>query len=174
MEILAFILSTLGTVCICIPPLLKGKNMKLILLLIFSANILVATSYLLTGAYNGAASCFVGGAQAIINYFFDKRNKKLPVWLIVIYALAFIGVNLLVFKKLVDLIAMVASLTFIMCIGQKTGTKYRIWTFINTALWLTYDIIKLTPGPIVTHGIQLCTVISGIFIHDIKRNKKQP
>lgn len=174
METLAFILSTLGTVCICIPPLLKGKNMKLILLLIFSANILVATSYLLTGAYNGAASCFVGGAQAIINYFFDKRNKKLPVWLIVIYALAFIGVNLLVFKKLVDLIAMVASLTFIMCIGQKTGTKYRIWTFINTALWLTYDIIKLTPGPIVTHGIQLCTVISGIFIHDIKRNKKQP
>ena len=65
METLAFILSTMGTVCICVPPLLKGKNMKLILLLVFSANMLVATSYLLTGAYNGAASCFVGGAQAI-------------------------------------------------------------------------------------------------------------
>ena len=36
MEILAFVLSMLGTVCICIPPLLKGKNMKLILLLIFT------------------------------------------------------------------------------------------------------------------------------------------
>ena len=76
METLAFILSTIGTVCICIPPLLKGKNMKLILLLVFSANVTVATSYLLTGAYNGAASCFVGAAQAIINYFFDRKNKE--------------------------------------------------------------------------------------------------
>lgn len=171
MDILAFVLSSLGTVCICIPPLLKGKNMKMILLLVFSANVLVAASYLLTGAYNGAASCFVGGAQAIINYFFDSKNKKLPVWLVVIYALSFIVVNLLVFKHIFDLIAMIASLTFIMCIGQKTGTKYRIWTFINTALWMIYDLINLSFGPLVTHGIQISTVISGIFIHDI-RNKK--
>jgi hypothetical protein len=32
MELLAFILSNLATVCVCIPSLLKGKNMKLILL----------------------------------------------------------------------------------------------------------------------------------------------
>ena len=171
METLAFILSTLGTVCICIPPLLKGKNMKVILLLVFSANVLVATSYLLTGAYNGAASCFVGGAQAIINYFFDKKQKPIPIWLIVIYALSFITVNLLAFKVIYDLIAMIASLTFIMCIGQKTGTKYRVWTFINTALWMTYDILNVAWGPLLTHGIQICTIISGFIIHDIKKKQ---
>ncbi len=173
MEILAFILSTIGTVCICTPPLFKGKNMKLILLFVFSANILIATSYLLTGAFNGAASCFVGGAQAIINFFFDKKEKKLPVWLIVIYALAFIIVNLFAFSVPTDLIAMIASLTFIMCIGQKTGTKYRVWTFINTALWLVYDVINFAWGPVLTHSILLTTVISGIVIHDIKKNAKK-
>jgi len=171
MKALAFILSILGTVCICIPPLLKGKNMKTILLLVFSANVLIATSYLLTGAYNGAASCFVGGAQAIINYFFDKKGKALPLWLIVLYALAFIVVNLFTFGVLTDLVAMIASLTFIMCIGQKTGKKYRVWTFINTALWLTYDLLKFAWGPMVTHGIQLSTVISGVIIHDIKKKE---
>ena len=173
METLAFILSTMGTVCICVPPLLKGKSMKLILLLVFSANMLVATSYLLTGAYNGAASCFVGGAQAIINYFFDRKNKKLPVWLITIYALAFIGVNLLVFGHIFDLVAMVASLTFIMCVGQKTGRKYRVWTFINTVLWMTYDVLKASYGPLVTHGILLCTVISGFIMHDIRKKSEE-
>ena len=172
METLAFILSTIGTICICIPPLLKGKNMKLILLLVFSANVTVATSYLLTGAYNGAASCFVGGAQAIINYFFDRKNKKLPVWLITIYALAFIGVNLMVFNHVFDLIAMLASLTFVMCVGQKNGRKYRIWTFINTALWMTYDVLKASYGPLLTHGILLCTVIFGIIVHDIKKKEE--
>ncbi len=173
METLAFILSTIGTVCICIPPLLKGKNMKLILLLVFSANVTVATSYLLTGAYNGAASCFVGAAQAIINYFFDRKNKKLPVWLIVIYALAFIGVNLWVFKHVFDLIAMLASLTFIMCVGQKNGRKYRIWTFINTALWMIYDILKASYGPLLTHGILISTVIFGIVVHDIRKKSEE-
>lgn len=173
METLAFILSTIGTICICIPPLLKGKNMKLILLLLFSANVTVATSYLLTGAYNGAASCFVGGAQAIINYFFDRKNKKLPVWLITIYALAFIGVNLMVFNHVFDLIAMLASLTFVMCVGQKNGRKYRIWTFINTALWMTYDVLKASYGPLLTHGILLCTVIFGIIVHDIRKKSEE-
>ena len=173
MESLAFILSILGTICICVPPLLKGKSMKLILLLVFSANALVATSYLLTGAYNGAASCFVGAAQSIINYFFDKKNKKLPIWLIVIYALAFIGVNLWVFKQIFDLVAMIASLTFIMCVGQKSGRKYRVWTFINTALWITYDLLMGSYGPLVTHLILLGTVISGFIMHDIRKKSEE-
>ncbi len=168
MDTLAFILSTLGTVCICIPPILKGKNMKLILLFVFSANMLVAFSYLCTGSFNGAASCFVGAATSIINYFYDKNEKPIPKWLVAVYASAFIAVNLLVFKSVLDLVAMVASLTFIGCIGQKNGAKYRIWTFANTALWIAYDLICASYGPLTTHLIQLGFVITGIVVHDIK------
>lgn len=171
MGTLAFVLSLLGTVCICIPSLLKGKNMSLILLFVFSANVLVATSYLLTGAFNGAASCFVGATQTIINYFFDRKNKPLPIWLISIYALAFIVSNLFVFERFTDILALVASLTFVMCIGQKNGKKYRVWTFINTVLWITYDLINLSFGPFVTHMVQLSTNIFGIVIHDLKKNR---
>ena len=63
MEILAFVLSTLGTVCICISPLLKGKNMGLILLLVFFTNALMAASYVLTGAFSGAATCSVQAVE---------------------------------------------------------------------------------------------------------------
>ena len=170
MDILAFILSTLGTVCICIPPILKGKNMKLILLFVFSANLLVALSYLCTGGFNGAASCFVGAATSIINYFYDKNEKELPKWLVGVYAAAFIAVNLLVFKSVFDLVAMVASLTFIGCIGQKNGAKYRLWTLANVILWIAYDLICASYGPLSTHVIQLGFVVTGIFIHDIKKS----
>ena len=168
MDYLPFVFSALGTVCVCISPLLKGKDMKLILLCVFSANALVGASYLATGAINGAVTCMVCAAQAIINYFFDRTNKKLPIWLLVVYALAFIVVNILVFEHIFDLITMVASLTFIMCIGQKTGAKYRVWVLINTLLWILYDLLMQTYGPLLIHGIQLVTVISGMVIHDIK------
>ena len=69
MGTIAFILSSIGTVFVCIPPLLKGKNMKLTLLLMFWTNVLIAISYILTGAFNGAASCCVGAVQTFINFF---------------------------------------------------------------------------------------------------------
>ena len=169
METLAFVLSTLGTVCICIPPLLKGKNMKLILLLVFSANALVATSYFLTGAFNGAATCCIGAAQTIINYFFERKNKPIPRWLIVIYAVAFILANLLVFTRLADIIALVAALTFIFGISQKSGKGYRIWSMANASLWILYDFITGSFGPLSTHAIQLATIIFGMVMHDRKK-----
>ena len=169
MDILAFILSTLGTISICLPSFIKGKDMKVILLLVFSANVFVASSYLLTGAYNGAVSCFIGAAQTIINYFYDRKNKPLPIWLIVLYSAAFIAVNMLVFAKLADLVALLASLSFILCIGQKNGAKYRLCTALNSSLWLTYDLISGSYGPMVTHGILFGSVIFGILVHDLKK-----
>ena len=170
METLAFILSVLGMVCACIPSLLKGKNMKLILLLVFSANILTAMSYILTDALNGAASCFVGAAQTIVNYFFDRKNKPLPKWLIAIYAGSFIIVNLLVFRHFTDAIAIAAALVFIAAICQKNGKKYRFWSLVNITLWLIYDLVNLSLGPICTHTVQLVIILVGIVMHDRKKN----
>ena len=170
MEILAFVLSTLGTVCICIPPLLKGKNMKLILLLIFSTNVLLATSYFLTGAYNGAATCCIGAVQTIVNYFFERKNKPIPRWLIAVYAVAFTVANLLVFAKLTDVIALLAAGAFILAICQKNGKQYRVWTLVNTLLWLVYDGVNRSYGPLTTHGILLITILFGMVMHDRKKN----
>ena len=173
MEYLPCVFSALGTICVCVSPLLKGKDMKLILLCVFSANALVGASYLVTGASNGAVTCFVGAAQAIINYFFDRKNKSLPIWLIAIYAVAFIVMNILVFEVLEDLVAMLASLSFILCIGQKNGMKYRLCTALNSSLWITYDLISRAYGPLLTHGILFGTVIFGIIIHDIRKKEEQ-
>ena len=168
MEILAFVLSMLGTVCICIPPLLKGKNMKLILLLIFLTNVLIATSYFLTGAYNGTVTCCVGAIQTIINYFLERKNKPIPRWLIAMYAVAFTVANLLVFAHITDVIALLAALAFILAICQKNGKQYRLWTLVNTLLWLVYDAITLSFGPLTTHAIQLSTIVFGMVMHDRK------
>ena len=144
----------------------------MILLFVFLANALVATSYLLDGAYNGAASCFVGAAQSIVSYFYDSKDKRIPMWLVGIYALSFVCVNMLVFATLLDLIAMLASLCFVLSIIQKNGKRYRIATLICTLLWITYDLVSLSYGPIITHSIQLATVLSGIVIHDIRKSDK--
>ncbi|MBE6689388.1 MAG: YgjV family protein [Ruminococcaceae bacterium] len=171
MAVLSFVLSITGLISMITASLLKGKNMRKILVLVFLGNTLVATSYLIDQNANGAASCYIGAAQTIINYFFESKNKKLPIWLIIAYSAAFVVINLMVFTEFVDIMAIIASLTFIMCIGQKNGRKYRIWTLINMILWSSYDIIKGSYAPLVTHAIMLAFNVVGMIIHDTKKKK---
>lgn len=171
MEILSYILSLLGLASMITASLVKGEKMKKILFFVFCGNVLVATSYLVGGSgFNGAASCYIGGVQAIINYFFDSKNKPLPKWLVAIYCAAFIICNLAVggFKPLV-ILAIVASLTFVMCIGQTSGAKYRFWTIINIGLWCLYDILSESYNALITHGVLLVFTIVGMIVHDKKK-----
>ena len=170
MEILSYILSLSGLASMIIASLIKGEKMKKILFFVFCGNVLVATSYLVGGSgFNGAASCYIGGIQAIVNYFFDSKNKPLPKWLVAIYCVAFIVCNLVVggFKPIV-ILAIVASLTFVMCIGQTSGAKYRFWTIINIGLWCLYDILSESYSALITHGVLLLFTIVGMIAHDRK------
>ena len=171
MEILAFVLSTLGTVCICISPLLKGKDMGLILLLVFFTNALMAASYVLTGAFNGAATCSVAAIMSIINFFFEQKSKPLPVWLIVLYAATFTLVNLLIFAHITDIIALLAALVLIAQVSQKSGKAYRLLALANTILWIIYDLITSAFGPLCTHAILLATILFRMIVHDKKHKK---
>ena len=173
MLVLSYILSILGLISMICASLVKGEKMKTILFLVFCGNVLVATSYLAGGSgINGAAACYLGGLQTLINYFFDSKNKPLPKWLIAIYALAIIVLNIWVANGIsaLGILVIVASLTFIMCIGQKSGAKYRFWTIVNMVLWCIYDILSASYSVLLTHVPQLSFAIIGMIIHDRKKN----
>jgi hypothetical protein len=193
MDFLPYLLSLLGLIAMIIAPMVKGKNMKVILVLAFLGNFFVATSYVLTANYNGAASCYLGAIQCIINFvFFESRNKKLPMWLIWIYGASFVILNLavsvesydftnifaliwntIISLQLHEIIAIVATLMFVAGIVQKNGAKYRIWSLINILLWCTYDILAAAWAPLITHGIQVLSNGAGIVVHDIIKVKKK-
>lgn len=168
---LPIVLSAIATVCGCVPPIIKGKNMKLILLVVFLNNLLVAISYILTKDASGAAICFVGAATSIVNYFFDSKGKRLPVWLLIIYALAFVAVNLTTFKQAADILTLLAALAFVMAVSQKSGKRYRLWALANAGLWLIFDLIVWAEGPIIAHLAQFAIIIIGMVAYDRKKTE---
>lgn len=178
MNILATSLGVLGTVSMIIASMIKGKDMKLILFFVFFGNVFAATSYLLDGSgINGAASCYIGGVQTLINYLFDSKNKPLPKWLVALYALSFVGVNVYVgavssMRIYLTILAIAASLTFVMCIGQKSGAKYRFWTLFNFILWGLYDALSGAWEVLATVHIPLFIfTLAGMIVHDRKKTE---
>lgn len=173
MKELSFCLSLLGLLSLIAASLIKGEKMKRILMLVFTGNVLVALSYLcVKDGANGAVSSFLGAAQAILNYFFESKNKPIPVWLIVIYALSFVLVNLAVLSSPVGILAILATLCFVGCVSSKSGTKYRIWSAMNSSLWILYDILSKSYAPLVTHTILVLFTIAGMLINDYKKKKE--
>lgn len=165
-------LSLAGLVAMILASTVKTKSMGLILTFVFFGNFLVATSYLLDGNNNGAACCYIGAAQTLINFFFEKNKKPIPMWLVGIYAITIVAINVGVMSEMLDLLAIIASLTFIMCIGQDNASKYRFWTIVNMVLWITYDILKGSYAALFTHVSLLLFTVLGKLIHDRKRDRQ--
>lgn len=172
MLVLSYILSLSGLISMILASLVKGEKMKTILFLVFSGNVLVGTSYLFDGSgINGAAALYLGALQTLINYFYESKQKTIPKWLISCYAIAIVILNIAVAGKVTALgiLVIVASLTFIFCIGQPNGAGYRFWTSINMLLWCLYDVLAGVYSALLTHGSLLVFTVVGMIIHD--RNK---
>ena len=76
--IVSYVLTLLGLVSMIGASLVKGKNMKTILILVFLGNALVAISYMFTKGWSGAVSCGLGAVQTIINFiFFESKSKEI-------------------------------------------------------------------------------------------------
>lgn len=149
--------------------------MRKILFLVCCGNFLFAVSYLVGGSgLNGAASSLLASIVSIVNYFFDLKNRSVPKWLMVIYAVAFIVLNVWIGgMSPLSLLVIVSSLAFVVCIGQKDGAKYRFCVTFNLLLLCVYDLLSVSYGVFSAHLVQLAFNVIGMLMHDKKSQCKK-
>lgn len=166
MTTLSYIASFVATVLGLIEPF--GKKMKTILTLNFLGNLLVGLSYVFICGYSGAAICFTACVQVIINYFFDVRKRKLPVWIIILHATIFFAVNIVTFTYWYDVLALLAALMFVLSVAQSSPKYYRVLYMTNSFLWIFYDFLVKAYGNLVTHIVLFIAITIAIYIRDKK------
>ena len=143
--------------------------MKTILTLNFLGNLLVGISYILVGVKSGALICFVACAQVIINYTFDVRGKKLPIWLVIVHAAVFLAVNILTFAAWYDSFALVAAMLFVLSVAQNNAKYYRVLYVSNSLVWIAYDFLAAAYGNLSTHIVLFVATGIAIIIRDKKK-----
>ena len=168
MATISYVFSFIATILGLIEPF--GKKMKTILAFNFTGNLLVGLSYLLIGGMSGAAICFVACVQVVINYIFDMKGKKVPVWLIAVYAIAFLSVNLLTFARWYDAFALIAAVLFVVSVAQSDAKYYRVLYFLNSTVWILYDFLAGAYGNLLTHIVLFIATLVSIIVRNRENN----
>lgn len=174
MEWVSYILSAVSLILFLGASLIKGKKINLILIMLFAGNALLGIGYLISGGINGAASSFLGAIVTIINYFFTRDGKKIPVWLSICYAIIFTIVNIIAANGLsfASTLVIITAYAYIMCIAQENGKMYRVWATLNVVVWCIYDLTQHQSAQLLQHSVQLLITLIGMIIYDRKKENK--
>ncbi len=171
MQQISYIVSFISTVLgLCEP---FGKKMKTILMFNFLGNLLVGISYLLVSSFSGTAICFVACVQVIINYLFNIQGKMLPKLLVAFHVVGFLGVNILTFRNWYDVLALAASLLFVLSVAQNNTKYYRFLFASNSMLWILYDLLSKSYGNLFTHVVLFAATLLAMVVHDFRRDRQE-
>lgn len=103
------------------------------------ANIFFAVQYLLLNAYSAVGSNLIAILRSFAVYGYEKKNKKAPIWLMLIIELFIITIGVFTYKDIYSLIPiLIASLYTIGVTQKKLEVTYFIG-LVAAILWIFYN-----------------------------------
>lgn len=145
------------------------KKERIILSLLL-AGVFYCIAYVLLGAMAGAIFSLVEALEVCVNYVIEKKTKRIPIWLSMIYIVACIFFGVLSYHSIMDILVIGAGIMYAIMISCKKETHIRIFYFFIMIAWLIYDFYcRAYVGTINDIFIALSTIIA-IYRYDIKKN----
>ena len=149
---------------------MQMKTKKNIMIMLLLLNLASALNFLFLDSITGCLICFFAVFETYINYLYDSKGKKIPIYVIAFYILLNLVLGLISFKSLIDIIPIVCALLYITTVCTKSESKIRKLMFSNQALWLIYDINSKAYMFAITNILTLISIVVAFFRFDYKRD----
>lgn len=156
----------------------KKRNLVLCQLL---GSTLFAISFFMLGAYSAFLQNVVATVRNLIfsRKGMSEKSSKIFTWIFVALFLIAYGLTFWLFGEEFTLSnALLQALpTIAMCImsiafGMKDVFKIRVLAIVNAFFWLTYSIIYVNMGDVVSEVLCIISSIVAIIRYDLKKNDK--
>ena len=90
----------------------------------------------------------------------------------IIYLLLALGIGIYTYSSIIDILAILGGLLYVLLITVKKESNIRKLTFILMIIWITYDFIVKSYVAGINDTIILISTMIGIYRFDIKKGKK--
>ena len=157
------------------------KSKRHYLVLQGSGNVCLAISFLLLGEYFTMVSVVIGILRAVVCYYYEARNRRVPIWVIVMLCsmiiASFFVVNTLILKtaKPWDILYLVASCLYAVVFTIRNLTVMRYVVLVPHVLSIAYNLIIQSPiFTAISYTIELIVTVVAIikFRLQDKRDEK--
>ena len=166
---IAQIFGILGIIFNVIAPQMKTK--KTIMIVLFGINLAAAFNFLFLNSLSGSLICFFGALETVINYLFDRKNIKVPIYIIGLYIIINLILGFSTYKSIIDILPIICALLYCVTICTKEEKNIRKLMFINQFTWLIYDLITKSYMLSISNVLTLISVVISYYRYDIKTKK---
>jgi len=132
---------------------MQMKSMKKLLFCQLMSNLLAFSTYFLLGGFTGAGISVIAIVQSLVMYVFQRKERKTPLWVHILFLLCYIGCSALYYRQPTDLLSTAAALCFAVSIMQEKPVASRLWFFPNPLIWMAYDLCVRAYGNFVMHAM---------------------
>ena len=77
--------------------------------------------------------------ESIINYFWEKKFEKYPIWLILLYVIIPCTILAFTYESMWDFLAITASILFPLALLSK-NFKLRLLNLLSVIVWIPYNL----------------------------------
>ena len=168
--VIAQIFGVLGIIFSVLSMQMKTKKNIMIVLLLL--NLASALNFLFLDSISGSYVCFFAVAETFINYMFDAKDKKVPLYVIAFYVVVNIALGAYSYTQPLDIMPVICALIYCATVCTKKESNIRKEMFANQTLWLIYDLIVKAYMFSISNILTLISIIiSMIRFGDFKKNK---
>ena len=149
------------------------KDKSKILLFFTFGNLLVAIALGLLGAYVGMIVQLTFTVESCINYFWEKKHDKYPIWLIILYIALPCALSFITFSSWWDMLPIIASVLFPLALLSK-GFKIRLLNLFSVISWIPYNFhFGQYVGGVSCIIFTIMNILAIIRIDFLKQEKKE-
>lgn len=180
MEIASLIVGYIGLLADIIG--FQCKKHANLLIAQMAANFFVALSFVLLGISKmaGGLICFIAMVQALVNYLYQKRERKPPMWTLLLFGTLYAGATALTIYLAGEFDALqtfpfFCALIYMLAIFTVNPTVCRGLFLVNATLWILYDLMgaAFAWANFSTHALEAISIIVGIVRYDLPWRRKR-
>ena len=148
---------------------MQVKKMEYLVIFQCVSNALVVAQYLLRGEVTAMGICTLGTVFTLVAFFYNRLDKKVPVYLTAVFAFLGVAVTLVIalvknsFNPLSDIVPLLAWIVFTVAMMQSKSWIARALMTTNSLLWLTHNIINFDLSLIITYSVLVLFALVGII-----------
>lgn len=170
METSILVLGIVEIIICVISPWLKKKWQYLICNI--TGNSVLFVQYLIQSCYTEMAVVTIGIVRTFVFYIFEKKDKKVPVYILIIFIIALICASVFTFENYTSLLVVASLLLGTISQWGFGMLTLRICCVADSLLLMTNYSIRGMYTTLISEVIYLISTLSAIFKYHILHNKK--